>query len=179
MKNKLFISIYCGLMILLASCNNYLDVKPKGKIIPKTAEDFSTIIHYWLDQIEKGRDDVIIPNPEVMTTLEMFADDLNATLASNFGYTSIYVGSAINKNQATYKTLYSVIKDCNMVIGNMDDIYRCLGNHAEFQVFGKDYVINQNHVRSQTKKSIQLSNGETLTCSSLQNLPLLGKLLFS
>lgn len=97
MKNKLFISIYCGLMILLASCNNYLDVKPKGKIIPKTAEDFSTIIHYWLDQIEKGRDDVIIPNPEVMTTLEMFADDLNATLASNFGYTSIYVGSAINK----------------------------------------------------------------------------------
>jgi len=121
MKNKLFISIYCGLMILLASCNNYLDVKPKGKIIPETAEDFSTIIHYWLDQIEKGRDDVIIPNPEVMTTLEMFADDLNATLASNFGYTSIYVGSAINKNQATYKTLYSVIKDCNMVIGNMDD----------------------------------------------------------
>lgn len=65
------------------------------------------------------------------------------------------------------------------IIGNMDDIYRCLGNHAEFQVFGKDYVINQNHVRSQTKKSIQLSNGETLTCSSLQNLPLLGKLLFS
>ena len=55
MKNKLFISIYCGLMILLASCNNYLDVKPKGKIIPETAEDFSTIIHYWLDQIEKGR----------------------------------------------------------------------------------------------------------------------------
>ena len=82
MKNKLFISIYCGLMILLASCNNYLDVKPKGKIIPKTAEDFSTIIHYWLDQIEKGRDDVIIPNPEVMTTLEMFADDLNATQTS-------------------------------------------------------------------------------------------------
>mgnify|MGYP007128376063 CR=1 FL=1 len=35
MKNKLFISIYCGLMILLASCNNYLDVKPKGKIIPE------------------------------------------------------------------------------------------------------------------------------------------------
>ena len=55
MKNKLFISIYCGLMILLASCNNYLDVKPKGKIIPETAEDFSTIIHYWLDQIERKR----------------------------------------------------------------------------------------------------------------------------
>ena len=40
MKNKLFISIYCGLMILLASCNNYLDVKPKGKIIPKQLKTF-------------------------------------------------------------------------------------------------------------------------------------------
>lgn len=122
MKNKLFISIYCGLMILLASCNNYLDVKPKGKIIPETAEDFSTIIHYWLDQIEKGRDDVIIPNPEVMTTLEMFADDLNATLASNFGYTSIYVGSAIKQKirpLTKHSTLLS--KTVIWIIGNMDD----------------------------------------------------------
>ena len=121
MKNKLFISIYCGLILLLTSCSGYLDVKPKGKIIPETAEDFSTIIHYWLDQIEKGRDDVIISNPGETSKLEMFADDLNATLASNFSYTSIYAGSAINNNQTGYKTLYSVIKDCNMIIGNMDD----------------------------------------------------------
>ena len=121
MKKKLFIFIYCSLIALLTSCSNYLDVQPKGQIIPKTAEDFSTIIHYWLDQIEKGADDVIISSSAEKVTLETFAEDLNATLASNYSYTNIYVGSAINKNQNFYQTLYSVIKDCNMIIGNMED----------------------------------------------------------
>ena len=112
---------YCSLIALLTSCSNYLDVQPKGQIIPKTAEDFSTIIHYWLDQIEKGADDVIISSSAEKVTLETFAEDLNATLASNYSYTNIYVGSAINKNQNFYQTLYSVIKDCNMIIGNMED----------------------------------------------------------
>ncbi|MDD3036514.1 RagB/SusD family nutrient uptake outer membrane protein [Bacteroides sp.] len=121
MKRKIFMIFYCGLLTLLTSCNNYLDVKPKGKIIPKTAEDFSTIIHYWLDQIEKGTDDVIVPSPVQTDNLEMFADDLDASLANSYTYTDLYVGIAINKNQGHYKTLYSVIKDCNMIIGNMED----------------------------------------------------------
>ena len=55
MKNKLFISIYCGLMILLASCNNYLDVKPKGKIIPETAEDSAIRAFMWEVPLTKIR----------------------------------------------------------------------------------------------------------------------------
>lgn len=108
-------------MALLTSCSNYLDVQPKGKIIPKTAEDFSTIIHYWLDQVEKGTDDVIISSSAEKVKLENFAEDLNATLASSYSYSNIYAGDAINFNQAYYKTLYSIIKDCNMIIGNMED----------------------------------------------------------
>ena len=78
------ISVLLGCFLLLfTSCNDYLDVKPKGKIIPETAEDYSTIIHYWLNQIEKGNDDVIIPNPDKVKTLEMYAEDLDATLASS------------------------------------------------------------------------------------------------
>ena len=57
MKRKLFIFICCSLCIALTSCTKYLDVKPKGKVIPKTAEEFSSILHYWLDDIEKGTDD--------------------------------------------------------------------------------------------------------------------------
>ena len=121
MKRKLFIFVYCSLMALLTSCSNYLDVQPKGKIIPKTAEDFSTIIHYWLDQIERGKDDVIIYGSTEKVILENFAEDLNATLASNYSYSNVYVGDAINFNQGDYKTLYSIIKDCNMIIGNMED----------------------------------------------------------
>ena len=45
------------LILLIPSCTEYLDVKPKGKIIPETAEDFSTILHYWLDRVETGQDE--------------------------------------------------------------------------------------------------------------------------
>ena len=47
MKIKQLILTCCSLLFILTSCNNYLDVKPKGKIIPKTAEEYSTILHYW------------------------------------------------------------------------------------------------------------------------------------
>lgn len=117
------ISVLLGCFLLLfTSCKDYLDVKPKGKIIPETAEDYSTIIHYWLDQIEKGTDDIIITNPDKVKTLEMYAEDLDATLASSTSsYTPAYVGIDINKNTSDYTTLYSVIKDCNMIIGSMED----------------------------------------------------------
>lgn len=120
MKKYVYLFIGCWVAILMASCDNYLDVKPKGKIIPVTAEDFSTIIHYWIDEIEKGRDDVIVPQCEKILALEMFADDLNGTLASNY-IPGVYVGTAINTNQSDYKTLFGVIKDCNMIIGHMED----------------------------------------------------------
>lgn len=107
--------------MLLASCSNYLDVKPKGKVIPETADDYSTIIHYWLNQIELGSDNYIITSSEDVTKLEMFADDLNATLSNGNSYTAVYVGASINDNDMPYTNLYSVIKDCNVLIGNMED----------------------------------------------------------
>ena len=64
MKIKQLILTCCSLLFILTSCNNYLDVKPKGKIIPKTAEEYSTILHYWLDEIEKGANATIIRSEE-------------------------------------------------------------------------------------------------------------------
>ena len=58
-----------------------MDVKPKGKVIPKTAEEFSSILHYWLDDIEKGLDDVIVLSPERTVDLELFAEDLDGTFS--------------------------------------------------------------------------------------------------
>ena len=122
MKRKLFIFICCSLCIALTSCTKYLDVKPKGKVIPKTAEEFSSILHYWLDDIEKGTDDVIVLSPERTADLELFAEDLDGTLASSYGVIDLYAGTSINRNQKYYSTLYSAIKDCNIIIGEMEDI---------------------------------------------------------
>ena len=121
MKIKQLILTCCSLLFILTSCNNYLDVKPKGKIIPKTAEEYSTILHYWLDEIEKGANATIIPEPDYTSLLEFFAEDLDGTLASSLVNTQLYVGSRINTNQKRYPELYSVIKDCNVNISNMED----------------------------------------------------------
>lgn len=121
MKMKQLIITCCGLLLMLTSCNNYLDVKPKGKIIPKTAEEYSSILHYWLDEIEQGANATIIPEPEYTSLLEFFAEDLDGTLANHILNTQLYVGSRINSNQIRYPELYSVIKDCNVIINNMED----------------------------------------------------------
>ena len=82
MKIKQLIFVCCSLVLLLTSCNNYLDVKPKGKIIPKTAEEYSTLLHYWLDEIEKGVNSTIVPDPEHTSFLELSAEDLDGTLST-------------------------------------------------------------------------------------------------
>ena len=121
MKIKQLIFVCCSLVLLLTSCNNYLDVKPKGKIIPKTAEEYSTLLHYWLDEIEKGVNSTIVPDPEHTSFLELSAEDLDGTLSTFFLNTQLYAGSFININQKRYLELYSVIKDCNVIIGDMED----------------------------------------------------------
>ena len=98
MKIKQLILTCCSLLFILTSCNNYLDVKPKGKIIPKTAEEYSTILHYWLDEIEKGANATIIPEPDYTSLLEFFAEDLDGTLASSLlihNYMSVVVSIQI------------------------------------------------------------------------------------
>lgn len=116
-KYILFLSV-----LLLTSCSHYLDVKPKGKVIPEKAEDYSTIIHYWLDQIEKGSENTIVGNSADVLMLDSYADDQDASLAfSSSTGTPLFVGLKINNNQDKYPDYYSVIRDCNMVIREMGD----------------------------------------------------------
>jgi len=116
-KYLFFLSI-----LLLASCSHYLNVQPKGKVIPQKAEDYSTIIHYWLDKIEKGSENTIVGNSADVLELDSYADDQDASLAfSSTTGTPLFVGFKVNSNQDKYPDYYSVIKDCNMIIGEMDD----------------------------------------------------------
>lgn len=121
MKSKIIISLLVCLVVGISSCKDHLDVKPKGKIIPETAEDFSTIIHYWLNAVELGTDDAILGNAGTTILLDFYGDDLDATLAFSLSGVPLYAGAKINANQKAYTDLYSVIKDCNMIIGNMED----------------------------------------------------------
>ena len=47
--------------LAMASCSNYLDVKPYGKVIPTTAEEFSALLNGDLDAIDQGNTNYLVP----------------------------------------------------------------------------------------------------------------------
>ena len=72
--------------------------------------------------IEKGLDDVIVLSPERTADLELFAEDLDGTLASSYGTIEFYMQELVSTEiKKYYSTLYSAIKDCNIIIGEMED----------------------------------------------------------
>ena len=81
MKKKNIISI--GLIALLCiSCNNYLDIKPYGRTIPKTAEEFSALIHTRLNSIDAGSDSYLVGNAnQWMTWDAVCGDDFEENLS--------------------------------------------------------------------------------------------------
>ena len=38
----------------LVSCDKYLDIKPYGKTVPKTPEEFSALLHSHLNDMDEG-----------------------------------------------------------------------------------------------------------------------------
>ena len=110
--------IFINIVLLCAvGCQNFLNVKPQGKIIPKTEEEYAAVLNYRLNNLEAGAYDQILNNGELIAKYEAFADDLNANIT--IGALPIYAGTEFNKNYGIYKDLYAIIKDCNIIIEAM------------------------------------------------------------
>lgn len=73
MNTKLYKIIICTCLVLLASCDDYLDLKPKGVVIPEKCEDYESLLNYA--QLMKASeaypnfmtDDVFLPYDDDMT----------------------------------------------------------------------------------------------------------------
>lgn len=117
MKKIIFLT--CTLVLLLTSCDNYLDVKPYGKVVPKTPEEFSALIHNRLDEIDKGKTGTIFFMIADIINFDMAGcDDFEACLTEQSGRSLPYYMGVLGAN---YLELYSMIRDCNIVINEMDD----------------------------------------------------------
>ncbi|MCQ2116013.1 MAG: RagB/SusD family nutrient uptake outer membrane protein [Bacteroidales bacterium] len=101
-----------------AACGRYLDVRPQGYVIPSTDAEFASVMHKHLQDIEGGGDEIIIGNMETLSKLEGCADDLDANIA--VGNLKAYAGDLINNRMTEYCNYYEIIRDCNIVIGNLD-----------------------------------------------------------
>lgn len=107
---------------LCFACSGYLDLKPYGETIPQTPEEFSALLHTILYDIDYGNDKIIIGNSGTVLTYECFTDNLNANLTIYPGgnMMELYVGERLNNYQNMYRDLYAHIRDCNLIIENME-----------------------------------------------------------
>src|SRR5690606_29505355 len=117
---KIIFSLVILIALLSTSCKEYLDIKPYGKAIPETAEEFSAILHTHINSIDYGMSEALIGNSSDVFDFELFSDNFNATLTLPGGGTlPIYIGSRIGSLHTKYERLYAVIRDANIIINNM------------------------------------------------------------
>lgn len=109
----------------LVSCDKYLDIKPYGKTVPKTPEEFSALLHSHLNDMDEGGSTGFMDNVSTIVSLDAgCGDDFEACLTANSGQgLPFYVGNLVGGTYAAskYEQLYQVIRDCNIVIDNLDD----------------------------------------------------------
>lgn len=116
MKKSIYITVlFC---MCLVSCQGFLNVRPQGKILPQTDEEFATIMHNRINDIEGGADEYVLGNMDVISRREGCSDDLDANI--RIGSITAYAGDVINNRQSDYRETYEIIRDCNIVIENME-----------------------------------------------------------
>lgn len=103
---------------VLGGCRNYLNVQPQGEVIPSTDEEFASIIHNRLREIEGGGDEYVIGNMDALKHLEGCADDLDANIKTSASLT-FFAGEEITARQRAYEDSWEIVRDCNIVIENL------------------------------------------------------------
>ena len=124
MKNLKNISVFLIVFFACVSCKEYLDVKPKGEVIPKTAEEFAALLYSHLSEIDDGYDDAILGNAMEKLEFECFSDNVENSLTKNvvgMGAIPKYVGDRLNSFKSEYEKLYALIRNCNLVIHEMKE----------------------------------------------------------
>lgn len=136
MKRTIYILAICAFG--LASCTKYLDIKPYGEVIPKTADEFSSMLNTILEDIDYG-EEVIVGNGDLAVDIECYSDNLeaNLTIYPSGNFMALYIGAHLSNKQNLYSSLYAVIRDCNIVIDNLEERDTRLGK----DVLGTAYAL--------------------------------------
>ena len=111
--------IFFLLAVILTGCTRFLTVQPQGEVLPKTDEEFAAIMHNRIKDIEGGGDPYVLGNMETVALFEGCADDLDANIRVGSGLVS-YAGETINSRMSDYRSCFEIIRDCNIVIGNLE-----------------------------------------------------------
>ena len=123
MKKIKSLYILLAFGMLLVSCNSFLDLKPYGKTIPKTPDEYSALLHQFLNDVDYGTETTIIGNAGTISDYECISDNMETSLNDfhQAGALPAYVGDRIISMSQSYGKLYSQIKDCNIIIEGIKD----------------------------------------------------------
>ena len=159
MKRTIYILAICA--SALASCTKYLDIKPYGEVIPKTADEFSSLLNTILEDIDYGEED-IIGNPSSAVEFEAYADNFEANLTAYPAGNSLalYVGTRLSNQQYLYSNLYEVIRDCNIVIDNLQERDTRLGKDILGTAYALRGICYYNLLRNFSEPPVGNMNGE-------------------
>ncbi len=111
--------------LALASCKEYLDIKPYGRTIPKTTEEFAALLHNNLNTLDLGESNYILGNAYLTNEWDgACGDDFETSLTLPAGRSlKTYVGDIVGSTKAysPYADNYTLIRDCNIVLDGIKD----------------------------------------------------------
>lgn len=122
MRRIIHLAAAFSITLTLASCNAFLDVKPQGKVLPETDEEYLSVLNGMLYQVETydAGEGTIIPGPTELADYEAITDNLDANLEDYMGGEKsglpLYQGSEINKRQSMWRNNYKYIRNCNIIL---------------------------------------------------------------
>jgi starch-binding outer membrane protein, SusD/RagB family len=118
--SKIVLAIVCLMCITLTSCEDYLNIKPKGSKIPTTLSDFEALL----------RDEYTCQKTDVTQAIILLNDMYVSS--SNLSYYPLWKANynwdesadrieLNNSDETTYYNTYAAISSCNLIIENAPD----------------------------------------------------------
>lgn len=111
--------------ISFVSCKEYLDIKPYGRTVPKSAEEFSSLLHNHLNDIDAGNTNYLLGTATLWNEWDgAFGDDFETSLTGAAGRSlRVYVGDVLSSTAAysPWQLNYEVIRDCNICLDGVED----------------------------------------------------------
>ena len=78
MNKTLLYTLLASLLVMLSSCDDYLDIQPVGKVIPTTAEDFRALMTEAYSYVPSDRGLASFRSDEVLLEPSMSEYDLES-----------------------------------------------------------------------------------------------------
>ena len=134
---KIIYSFICIAGLTFSSCNDYLDIVPKGNKIPTTLADYEALL----------RDEYTIGQTSISNALYLLNDyfvkesQLNSPSLTQANYMWDEKADRIllnNADESTYYQLYGAISSCNLIIENVPSATEATDNErAEIIAYAK------------------------------------------